>query len=253
MGQQWKITAARVGALRVPSRLLSSNGGDDITSAPIIMWVLQSAHGIVVFDTGIPPSGSPAALRHGLQEGYAGESPRSVLSELGIDPLDVQSVVISHLHWDHCSNLSLFPNARIIVQERELSAVFRPPEGQERAYDSPAIGLMPPWGRFMAQVQAIKGDLDLLPGLRVLHLPGHTPGSQGLLVSTAAGSYILPGDLVPVASNLECDPPLLPGVVSSASEALFSLLRLSELGAAVLGSHDKTVFPSSSHGVVALH
>ncbi|WP_458782282.1 N-acyl homoserine lactonase family protein [Arthrobacter sp. D3-16] len=216
------------------------------------MWVLQSEHGVVIFDTGTPPPGSPLALRHRLQEEAVGESPRSVLSGLGVDPSDVRFVVISHLHWDHCSNLSLFPNARVIVQERELVAAFRPPEGQERAYDSPAIGLMPPWGEVIDQVQLVRGDLELLPGLRVIHLPGHTPGSQGLVVATPGHSYILAGDLVPVASNMECDPPLLPGVVSSVSDAMSSLRRLSGMEATILGSHDKTIFPSPFQTVVAL-
>jgi N-acyl homoserine lactone hydrolase len=111
------------------------------------------------------------------------------LKRLGLTPADIDTVVLSHLHWDTATDL--FPNAEIVVHERELAYAERP-----AAHD----WATPPYmGRALKKLRLkpIAGEYDIAPGVRVVELPGHTPGSIGLLV----GRELLAGDAVACARD----------------------------------------------------
>jgi len=110
---------------------------------------------------------------------------------LGLTPADIDTVVLSHAHWDTATNADLFPNAEIVVHERELAYAERP-----AAHD----WATPPYmGRALKKLRLkpIAGEYDIAPGVRVVELPGHTPGSIGLLV----GRELLAGDAVACARD----------------------------------------------------
>ena len=54
------------------------------------------------------------------------EEPLLQLNGAGVDPADIRDVIFTHLHWDHCSNVNLFPNARFTVQDEELRYAVSP-------------------------------------------------------------------------------------------------------------------------------
>src|SRR5579884_604735 len=91
------------------------------------------------------------------------------LRALGVAPEQVDSLVFTHLHWDHMQNLDLFPNATIYVHPAEL------------------------------EVEPISEGYALEPGVRVLDTPGHTGGSMSLVVDTAEGTVGIVGDALPNA------------------------------------------------------
>ena len=84
----------------------------------MIMFVIIGGEHPIMVDTGTPDA---AFVREYV--GYStferpdGEDPLAVLNNAGVDPADVRRVVFTHLHWDHCSNLELFPNATFTVQD----------------------------------------------------------------------------------------------------------------------------------------
>jgi len=95
----------------------------------------------------------------------------SGLRRHGMEPKDVKAVFLSHLHFDHCHNIDLFPEAKVFVSQREWDYAADPHA------DDPFV----PW---LIREQLQKHDLSLLadegrlgPGLSSLWLPGHTPGS----------------------------------------------------------------------------
>ncbi|SDR98648.1 MBL fold metallo-hydrolase [Bradyrhizobium canariense] len=133
--------------------------------------LVRSAGELILFDTG------PYAYRPILQ---------GRLRRAGIDPADVSKVVLSHLHWDNAANADLFGNADILVHERELEAA-----GRAAARD-PAIPEYTVRAIRKLRLRPVAAEIELAPDLRIVELPGHTPGSIGLMV----GRQLLAGDAV---------------------------------------------------------
>jgi N-acyl homoserine lactone hydrolase len=167
------------------------------------------------------------------------EQPPLLLEALGVQPGDVRLVVCTHLHYDHCGCNWMFPNARVVVQRREVAYARQPTAKlMRREFFSPAGGFQPPFDE--AQLELVDGDAELLGGLHVLALPGHTPGSQGVLVQTHGGLLGLPGDLVMVRENFDHEIPV--GLHTSIDDWYLSLERLKARTDWVVPFHDLRVF-----------
>ena len=114
---------------------------------------------------------------------------------------------------------------------------------QQAIYEVNQPGRLPPWVQILGRYVALEGDSAIMPGLSTIMLPGHTSGSQGVLVDTAAGQYLLPGDLVPLQENWPGDGTRIPnGNHTDLYACERSFRRLATLGAHVLPSHDPRVF-----------
>jgi N-acyl homoserine lactone hydrolase len=117
--------------------------------------------------------------------GHAGRR-RALLRALG--PRHVDALVLSHAHWDHVQNADLFTD--VLLHPDEDTA----PRGNPVA---------PPWTSAVVEgARPAPDGLELAPGVTVTALPGHTAGSIGLTVTTAAGTALLTGDAVPSARAL---------------------------------------------------
>ncbi|WP_234554768.1 MBL fold metallo-hydrolase [Thermus caliditerrae] len=139
------------------------------------------------------------------------------LSALGVPLEAVEVVVLSHLHFDHAANVDLFPQAEVVVHERELDHAERVAQNPRR--DPACLYVLLPLLERL-RLRAVREEGELLPGLRLLHLPGHTPGLLGLEVQ---GAGALVSDAVKSRFDLE-GPPALPCV--DPEEALRSRLRV---------------------------
>ena len=99
-------------------------------------------------------------------------------------PRDVVTVVNTHLHFDHCGGNRFFAGIPIYVQAREREAARAP------GYTVPA------WVEFDgADYVELDGEAELLPGIRVMPTPGHSPGHQSVLVETDEGLVVVAGDV----------------------------------------------------------
>lgn len=152
-------------------------------------FLLRSDHGNPAF-CGVYLVEGPAG-RVLYDCGHVGRRPALRTALDGIEP-DV--VVLSHGHWDHIQNVDLFPHARVLVHAAEL-----------RYLAAPAKPGVPVWTRAILDTvqvaETAEGD-EIMPGVTVLDLPGHTPGSIGLAVTTADGVAVLTGDAVATADSL---------------------------------------------------
>lgn len=130
----------------------------------------------LLFDTG------PYAYRPILQ---------GRLKKLGVDPGEIDTVVLSHVHWDTAANADLFPNAEIVLHENELAYAETP-----AVHDADTPGYI---GRALRRLRLrpVAGERDIATGVRLVELPGHSPGSIGVLV----GQTLLAGDAVTCAGD----------------------------------------------------
>jgi glyoxylase-like metal-dependent hydrolase (beta-lactamase superfamily II) len=98
------------------------------------------------------------------------------------------------------------------------------------------------------QVEILDGDTELLPGIRCVVMPGHTPGHQAVYVDTASGPTIIAGD---AAMNYRYNVAQLipPGFLDDMAETMNGLRRLRRDGKHILCAHDEEVFTKYPEGV----
>ena len=106
------------------------------------------------------------------------------LSEQDFDVAGIDIVVNTHLHADHCGGNHLFADKPIYVQRRELDDARSEDEYTIREWvDAPGLRYVP-----------VEGELDLLPGIRLVPAPGHTPGTQVVVLETGGRPVVICGD-----------------------------------------------------------
>lgn len=238
-GPRWTIKALDTGSSTVDRSVVTYlAGAGSVVRIPRVMWVLEGPATIVV-DTSVPMGG--------LAHEFVGEQftrtpdqePANALRLGGVDPKDVSVVLLTHLHWDHAGNGELFPQARILVQERELRYAVAPGRFFARAFLAPQAGWsIPPY--LLPNLEVVRGEAPVLPGVSVVPVPGHTPGSQAVLVDTEAGRFCIAGDAVMSFANLEADCP--PGFHVDVDQSMDSMDLLRRRADVILPSHDYGVF-----------
>jgi glyoxylase-like metal-dependent hydrolase (beta-lactamase superfamily II) len=148
---------------------------------PILVFYLETDGSRILIDTGAP---NPTLLNN-------------VLRQAGVMPREIDTVILTHLHFDHCANAALFPTARFILQHREWEFAQHPDPSQRDIY-------MP---ELIAEVEQrdlllVDDNFQVAHGVSVHLVPGHTPGQQAVSVSTVDGTYVVAGDLFNTFSNI---------------------------------------------------
>jgi glyoxylase-like metal-dependent hydrolase (beta-lactamase superfamily II) len=218
---------------------------------PVSSALLRHEQANVLFDTGCHPSvpESPEARWGGLAKlmipiMQPGENVLTGLAELGLKPDDIDVVINSHLHPDHCGCNAFFRKATFICHADELAAA-RKPAAEANGY------IVADWDQPMP-VDAIERQRDVFGDGRVVlvPLPGHTPGSIGALAQLErSGRYLLAGDTVSLRETL--DSGVLPRNTWNAdalAKSLDEVRRIEASGAAVICSHDAKQWDSLRKG-----
>lgn len=167
--------------------------GDRIVEASSSVTLVQAAGKRILVDTG---SSTECAL---LVES---------LEAIGIKAGEIDIVVNTHLHVDHCGCNELFEKARVVVH-----ALEEPPVGTLR----------------------ISGGMTLLPGVEIVPTPGHTPGSVSVFVSSDR-KYAVCGDAVPTKANYDSHSP--PFIACDRKLALKSLEAIVAWAEVIVPGHD---------------
>jgi glyoxylase-like metal-dependent hydrolase (beta-lactamase superfamily II) len=112
-----------------------------------------------------------------------------LLREQGVKPGDVGYIIYTHLHVDHCGKNPLFPNAKIVIQRREMASTV----AGIHPYGYPYV----PWfiGN-LDRIEFLDGDFELFPGIKCVLSIGHTAGHQHVEVLTSHGKVIMCGDTI---------------------------------------------------------
>jgi N-acyl homoserine lactone hydrolase len=161
------------------------------------MFLLQTPKVNLLIDTGI---GTPKDHPHREFEQRSEQRIVNTLSSFGLKPEDIDIVINTHLHWDHCANNRLFTKAKFYVQRKELQYAAAPLPAHAKAYDAFQIGLTPSY--IGTRFEILDGDCQIMEGVSVILLPGHSPGFQGVIVKSGGHSRLVAGDNIPLYANL---------------------------------------------------
>jgi N-acyl homoserine lactone hydrolase len=216
-------------------------GRDETVELPVSCALLKHSQGLVLFDTGCHPSvATDAAGRWGSLSKFLtplfaeGETLTGQLPLAGVAPDDIDVVVCSHLHPDHCGCNVFFPRATVLAQAAEIAAAT--------AGNALSQGFLPVEWKLATPIQPIEGERDLFGDGRItlLHMPGHTPGMMAAhVVLDRDGAFVLASDAVAVRAHLDqrCTPKNT-WDHERALGSIDSIAALQKQGATVLFGHD---------------
>src|SRR5262245_19579352 len=141
---------------------------------PVYVHVIDHPDARVLVDTGMTE----------LHPAVADLDPRlRPLSKHNFDLAGIGIVINTHLHFDHCGGNHLFAGRLIYVQRRELDDARNEDDYTIREWvDAPGVRYVP-----------VDGELELLPGLRLVPAPGHTRGMQVVVVETGGRAVVVGG------------------------------------------------------------
>ena len=185
---EFTITSLCIGELYLPQ------GGGTVHRDPIHCWLVRGQGRNILVDSGMTEIATVTA-RLKVEGWGGGHAPLAqALAEEGLVPADIDTVVLTHLHFDHADNLDLFPDACVIVQRAELMAAVDPVPSQRAFYWKSTINNLIARKR-PGQLRLIEGDAELMPGFNLLFVPSHTEGMQVPVVKTAKGQAAIASDL----------------------------------------------------------
>jgi N-acyl homoserine lactone hydrolase len=152
---------------------------------PVYVHVVDHPDGRVLVDTGLTQ----------LHPAVADMDPRlTPLSEqTDVDLAGIDVVVNTHLHFDHCGGNHLFAGKPVYVQRRELDDARNLDDYTIREWvEAAGVRYVP-----------VDGELEVLPGIRLVPTPGHTRGSQVVVVETGGRPVVIAGDTAVFFGDLD--------------------------------------------------
>lgn len=167
------------------------------------VWIVRNQRRTILVDTGFSPNGAENRNRT-----FVRPIPE-VYDALGVDRSEEHVVVVTHAHYDHIGNLSLFPRARVHISGSELDFWTGPMADRKQFSHSTeddeiaALRAAAAEGR----VTRVADGYMLAPGIELLEIGGHTPGQLAVRVSTDEGDVLLASDAVHYYEEYEDDMP----------------------------------------------
>lgn len=224
---KYKITPLRLGTITRKKSNMVYQASDTITDFPLIAWLLEGEHAKLLVDTG---GSAPDGKRWMPYTRKDTEALDAALRLAGTEPAEISAVLHTHLHWDHAGNNAVLPNAKFYAQKLEYEFVR---DELERGYDNELV--------LASEYELIDGDTEnVLPGISVILTPGHSVGSQSIIVDTPDGQVVIVGDLIPTFENFEKNIPNGGNYDLGVIQA--SMDKVRALGLPILPGHETGVF-----------
>ncbi|HSZ67397.1 MAG TPA: N-acyl homoserine lactonase family protein [Xanthobacteraceae bacterium] len=191
-GDIHEVYAIRYGhhSRRSPANYLDGDPHDVLQPLDFFVWAITGPSGTIIVDTGFDEAMGKKRQRETTKP------VRDGLAALGIAPETVKTVILSHLHYDHCGNYDLFPQAHYHLQDREMAyatgrcmchqALRAPFEVEDIVAMVRKV--------FSGRAAFHDGEDEIVPGVTVHHIGGHSKGLQSVRVKTRLGYVVLAAD-----------------------------------------------------------
>lgn len=243
----WEVYAFRYADRPGRTRADSFISDDDHASAhdmDYFVWALRDGQRTLIVDTGYDEAEGSRRGRPILRD------PGKQLSAFGIDPELVDTIILTHLHYDHAGSLDRFPNAMIHVQAAEMAYATGPCmcHGVLRGPFSAEHVCQMVRRVYSGRVAFHDGDAEVAPGVTVHRTGGHSRGLQVVRVRTRMGWLVLASDAAHYAENWIAEKPF--PIVVDVEDMLrgFRTIRaLASTAELVVPGHDplvRTMFPA---------
>ena len=141
---------------------------------------------------------------YGIAEG---DGLQAALGKTGVKPEEVDLVINTHLHFDHAGgntrpvqarDVPAFPRAKYLVQRAELQHAMHPTERDRASYFPDRFVPITEAGQW----QLVEGDVEILPGISVVRIPGHNENIQAVKITGGGKTLLFVADLIPTRHHL---------------------------------------------------
>ena len=234
----WSVKAIQGGGIVLDrSAMTHFKGKGETLDVPI--WFLAATDGVkkILVDTGIYNlAWVQAGPEPGCHQTLDQVTPVAVKKALGWKSEEIDIVINTHLHYDHCGGNQYFKNAEFYVQKTEWEAAHNPIESEKVFYSQELFGRD---AVNFFQWHFLEGETTILPGLAVTPTPGHTRGHQSVLINTEEGVLCVAGDIVNTAENINGN--MEPNIVVNTEQVYDSLKRIRQRASYVLPGHEPSI------------
>lgn len=240
--ETYEILALKYGSQENRTRYFNFMHDDDHASpGPIdyFVWVIRNNNRTIVVDTGFEHK---EAARRGRKIEHL---PREILKQINVDADNLDTLIVSHMHFDHAGTLGDFPKARFHLQEAEMAYATGKcmcDEAMQAPFTADHVCDMVRH-IYSGRVQFHNGDGEIAPGVTVHHVPGHSKGLQCVRVMTEHGPVVVAADAAHYYENFEKRKPFF--ITIDVEATLRSYDRLTELAGGkmenVIPGHDPLV------------
>lgn len=194
---------------------------------PIYAWLIMGGEEPILVDPGC--SAEEFRKYSFLPTGFKEISPiEDSLRGMGISTKDIMTVIITHMDADHITNAKKFMHARLIVQEAELRFARNPhPLFAKKYHQHLYDGL-----KFVT----IEGDIEIIPGVEVIFTPGHTAGTQSVVVTTKRGKAVIAG-FCTIEENFSGQEDIIPANHFDPFQAYESIIKVRKIADIIIPVH----------------
>jgi len=202
------------------------------------IWVIRNASRTVVVDLGFDERAAKERGRVLIRH------PVEALKAIGVDAEAVETVILTHMHYDHAGTATSFPNAEFVVQEKEIAHCTGRPmryKPTRNSFDVVHVKDMID-ANFGGRLRFVDGEREVLPGISVHLVGGHSGGLQVVRVQTEKGPLVLASDSAHFYDTVTDDNPFT--VIVNLPEMCAAWETIFELGAPperVVPGHDPLV------------
>ena len=210
--------------------------------APDVAWYIEGADRTILVDTSMSAKVAKKYTETPVEDLISFED---ALASVGRRPEEIDLIIQTHLHVDHCGHIAKCKNATVMVQKAELDCALAPHPSFAADYDRELLR--------DSRLLPIEGNQEIIPGIDVIFVPGHTPGSQAVSIQTAKGRAIISGfcacheTFFPPVPKLQwgkdtLGPVVAPGTFVDAIQAYNSVLKIKGMADILLPNHDVAIF-----------
>ncbi len=197
---------------------------------PIYVFYIKGGDKNILVDTGLEQFMVPDHV--GETYGFEVLEFEDALSKADLVPEDIDVIIHTHLHNDHCENDYKCVNAEVFVQKKEMDFFNNPHPADHRYYPDILEGV---------NVTQVEGDTNIMDGIDVIFTPGHSPGGQSVSINTSAGRVVITGFCCNDKNFPKSGPAVAPGVHIDLTEAYDSIQQIKEMEALILPLHDLSI------------